>query len=402
MDELLKSKVLNLASQYHQNIIDWRRWLHQNPELSFEETKTAAFVCKKLDEMNIPYKTGYAGNGIVARIEGRTANGRVIALRADMDALPIEEDSEIEYRSINKGVMHACGHDFHTASLLGSAKILSEIKPHWHGVVLLIFQPGEEKFPGGASLMLNEGALQNPTPELIIGHHVLPDMETGKAGFKMGKYMASGDEVHLTIEGKGGHAAMPHSLNDTVLAASHIIIALQQVVSRIVPATIPTVLSFGRIEGKGATNIIPGKVEISGTLRTMSEEWRPILKEKIKSIAMHTSQAMGVSCKIDIKDGYPMVFNNEEITQNARQFAVSYLGYGNVEDMDIRMTAEDFGYYCQQFPSTFYRFGVKRKNGITGELHTSGFNPNEDSLETSSGLMAWIALGFLNNNKIAK
>ena len=396
MSETLKDKVAGLAAAGFHEVMEWRRWLHQHPELSFREEKTSDYIAQQLDKLNIPYKSGYANTGIVAQLTGASANGRVIALRADMDALPIEEATGLHFASVNKGVMHACGHDAHSASLLGTAKILSELKEHWQGTVLLIFQPGEEKFPGGASLMLREGALSDPKPELIIGQHVLPEMECGHVGFRKGMYMASGDEVYLTVEGKGGHAAMPHNLNDTVLAAAHIVVALQQVVSRIVPATIPTVLSFGRIEGKGATNIIPGKVEIAGTLRTMSEEWRPIIKEKIRTIAHHTAQAMGVNCVIDIKDGYPMVYNHEAISTEAIELANDYLGKENVENMDIRMTAEDFGYYSQQFPSVFYRFGVKNDRGTTGDLHTPGFCLNEQSLQTSSGLMAWIALGFLN------
>ena len=387
---------MDLAKSYYPRLVEWRRWLHANPELSFEEHKTSEYIALQLSNMGIAFKKGFAGTGIVATLSGSSQQGRVIALRADMDALPIEELSDAEFKSKNHGVMHACGHDAHSASLLGTAMILNELKEYWTGTVLLIFQPGEEKFPGGASLLLKEGALENPKPELIIGQHVLPEMETGHVGFKKGIYMASGDEVHLTIEGTGGHAAMPHVLNDTVLAAAHIIVAMQQVVSRVVPATIPTVLSFGRIEGKGATNIIPGIVEISGTLRTMSEEWRPVLKEKIKSIALNISQAMGVTCHVDIKDGYPMVFNDETITDKAMKLAGSYLDPSLVEKMNVRMTAEDFGYYSQQFPSVFYRFGVKQKVGITGALHTHTFNPNEKALETSSGVMAWIALGFLN------
>ena len=396
MNETLKNKVTELASANLPQVLEWRRWLHQHPELSFQEEKTSEYIAQQLDNLKIPYKKGIAGTGIIAQLTGDSTKGKVIALRADMDALPIEEETGLPFTSVNPGVMHACGHDAHAASLLGTAKILAELKAHWHGTVILIFQPGEEKFPGGASLILQEGALANPKPEMIIGQHVLPEMKSGHVGFRKGMYMASGDEVHITIEGKGGHAAMPHNLNDTVLAAAHIVVALQQVVSRIVPATIPTVLSFGRIEGKGATNIIPGKVQIAGTLRTMSEKWRPILKEKIRTITYHTAQAMGVDCTIDIKDGYPMVYNNETISAKAIDFADEYLSKQNIEDMDIRMTAEDFGYYSQQFPSVFYRFGVKNNDVQTGDLHTPGFNLNEQSLETASGLMAWMALGFLN------
>ncbi|MFW6328004.1 MAG: M20 metallopeptidase family protein, partial [Bacteroidota bacterium] len=280
----LKQLIKTLASKKLEKIKAHRRHIHKNPELSFEEHKTSAYVANELTILGIPFKAGIAGTGIVATIEGNGA-GKTVALRADMDALPIQEETSLPFASVNEGVMHACGHDVHTSALLGAAEILVELKEQWKGTVLLIFQPGEEKFPGGALLMLKEGALNNPKPDLVIGQHILPDMPAGHVGFKPGMYMASGDEVYLTIKGKGGHAALPHTLNDTVLIASNIIVALQQIVSRMVPANIPTVLSFGRIEGLGATNIIPEKVEIAGTLRTMNEEWRTKIKDKIREIA---------------------------------------------------------------------------------------------------------------------
>ncbi|TCO07681.1 M20 metallopeptidase family protein [Natronoflexus pectinivorans] len=396
MHQSLLERIRQLSDQIYLEIINHRRWLHQNPELSFEEVRTSEYIANELNKLKIPFKKGIAGTGIIATIEGKTTNGPVVGLRADMDALPIQENSGLDFSSQKEGVMHACGHDAHSASLLGVAKILTQIKDSWEGTALLIFQPGEEKFPGGASLILKEGALNNPKPDIIIGQHVLPEMESGHVGFKPGMYMASGDEVHITVKGKGGHAAMPHTLNDTVLAASQIVVALQQVVSRVVPATIPTVLSFGQIEGKGATNIIPETVYLAGTLRTMNEEWREIIKTKIREIASHTASAFGCECNIDIKDGYPMVFNNELVTQKASEMASVYLGQDQVEEMDTRMTAEDFGYYSQEYPCTFYRFGVKQKEGITGALHTPQFNLNEESLKTASGLMAFIAIGFLN------
>ncbi|ASB48087.1 M20 metallopeptidase family protein [Alkalitalea saponilacus] len=396
MRQSLLERIRQLSDQIYPEIINHRRWLHQNPELSFEEVQTSEYIANELNKLKIPFKKGIAGTGIIATIEGKSTNGPVVGLRADMDALPIQENSGLEFSSKKEGVMHACGHDAHSASLLGVAKILTQIKDSWEGTALLIFQPGEEKFPGGASLILKEGALNDPKPDIIIGQHVLPEMESGNVGFKPGMYMASGDEVHITVKGKGGHAAMPHTLNDTVLAASQIVVALQQVVSRIVPATIPTVLSFGHIEGKGATNIIPETVYLAGTLRTMNEEWREKIKTKIREIAKHTASAYGCECTIDIKDGYPMVFNNELVTQKALEMASVYLGQDQVEVMDTRMTAEDFGYYSQEFPCTFYRFGVKQKHDITGALHTPQFNLNEESLKTASGLMAFIAIGFLN------
>ncbi|MFO8001160.1 MAG: M20 family metallopeptidase [Marinilabilia sp.] len=396
--EDLKHAIQRSAKELYGKIISWRRHIHQHPELSFEEHETAAFVSSRLHEMGIPFRAGIAGTGIIATIEGYE-EGKVIALRADMDALPVREETGLPFTSVNEGVMHACGHDAHTAALLGVAEILHQLRNRWRGTVLLIFQPGEEKFPGGASLMLKEGALDHPRPDLIIGQHVLPDMPAGHVGFRPGMYMASGDEVYLTVKGKGGHAALPHTLNDTVLIASHIIVALQQITSRMVPANIPTVLSFGKIEGKGATNIIPEKVEIAGTLRTMNEEWRARIKSRIREMASGMASSMGAECEVDIKDGYPVVHNHEQMTRAAAGYARAFLPAGQTEDMDIRMTAEDFGYYTHRFPSVFYRFGAGQKQGNTGALHTPQFNLNEESLETASGMMAWLAVNFLNSEE---
>lgn len=393
---MLKERIKDLVKANYEEIIAIRRHIHQHPELSFEEYNTSDFVAQKLAEYGIDYKKGFVKTGIVGKIEGKNPSKRVIALRADMDALPIEEAIECVYKSQTEGVMHACGHDAHTASLLGTAKILTQLKDEFEGTILLIFQPGEESFPGGAKLMMEEGALDNPKPELIIGQHVLPDMKCGNVGFRGGFYMASGDEVHMVVTGKGGHAAMPHTLTDTVLVTAHIIVALQQIVSRFVPADIPTVLSFGKVIANGATNIIPEKVVIAGTLRTFNEEWRAKIKVKIKEIATATAEMMGAKVDIDIKDGYPMVYNDEVVTKKCHQFAEEFLGKSNVEEMTIRMTAEDFGYYTQKYPATFYRFGVKQDGDTpTGALHTPQLNLNERSLETSSGLMAYLAVKLI-------
>lgn len=398
MMETLKQLINKLTKVQLDSIIADRRHIHQNPELSFNEHNTSDYVASRLQQAGIPFRRGVAGTGIIATLQGKNP-GRTIALRADMDALPIQEETNLPFASVNKGIMHACGHDAHTAVLIGVANILNQLRDQWNGTILFIFQPGEEKFPGGASLLLKEGALDNPKPDLVIGQHVLPEMAAGKVGFKPGMYMASGDEVYLTVSGKGGHAALPHTLNDNILIASHIIVALQQIVSRMVPTTIPTVLSFGRIEGLGATNIIPEKVEIAGTLRTLDEEWRGLIKKRIKEIAEGTAAAMGAHCHVDIKDGYPVVYNNPSATQKAIAWAKKFLGENRVEEMGVRMTAEDFGYYTQQFPSVFYRFGVAQEQGTTGALHTPHFNLNEKALETATSVLAWLAVNFLQHNQ---
>lgn len=391
----MQARIKELTDHYSDQIIAIRRHIHQHPELSFEEHQTSMFIQEQLKQLNIPYKAGFVKTGIVGYLKGKNPEKRTIALRADMDALPIQENSQLEYTSRNEGVMHACGHDAHTAALLGAAMVLNELKEEWEGTILLVFQPAEEVFPGGAKLMMEEGCFDGYEPEIILGQHVLPNMKAGHVGFKSGMYMASGDEVYITVKGKGGHAAMPHALTDNVLVASHIIVALQQVVSRIVPAQIPTVLSFGKVIANGATNIIPERVDIAGTLRTMDEEWRAIIKTRIRDIANGIAQSMGAECEVDIKDGYPVVHNNEAITEQSIAFAKEYLGTEATELMDIRMTAEDFGYYTQRYPCSFYRFGVEQTNGETGSLHTPQFNLNEDSLVTAAGLMAYLGYKFM-------
>jgi len=390
-----KQRIKDLTQKHLDEIIEIRRHIHQFPEVSFDEVNTSKYIQQQLTKIGIPFKAGYVKTGIVGTIKGKNPEKKVIALRADMDALPIQEKSNSPFCSVNDGVMHACGHDAHSAALVGAAKILFELRNEWEGTILLIFQPAEEVFPGGAKLMMEAGIFDKQKPEVILGQHVLPTMKSGHAGFKEGMYMASGDEIYLTIKGKGGHAAMPHLLTDNVLVASQIIVALQQIVSRYVPAQIPTVLSFGKFIAEGATNIIPEQVEIAGTLRTMNEEWRAKIKTKIREIATHTAQSMGAECEVDIKDGYPVVHNDEKVTRQAIEFSEEYLGKEQTEAMDTRMTAEDFGYYTQQYPCTFYRFGVQQATEETGNLHTPQFNLNESSLETATGLMAYLAYRFM-------
>jgi amidohydrolase len=393
---ITKEQVQSLADQYHSQILGIRKHLHRHPELSFEEFKTSAYIKERLSEFGIPFRDGYVKTGIVGCIEGRNPGEKIIALRADIDALPLQEQNDVEYRSVNNGVMHACGHDVHTSSLLGTAKILNSLRGEFNGTVLLIFQPAEEKLPGGAKLMMEEGALDNPRPEIVIGQHVMPGLEAGKLGFRPGMYMASTDEIYITISGKGGHAAMPHQINDTVLIASHIIVALQQVVSRNAVASVPSVLSFGKVLANGATNIIPSEVKIEGTFRTMDEAWRKEAHKRINDIATSIAMGMGAKCEVIIEHGYPFLVNHEETTTKAIKFAGEYLGSEQVVELDMRMTAEDFAYYSQKFPSTFYRLGTTDTGGeLKNPLHSPLFNIDESALKTGMGAMAWLALRFL-------
>ena len=393
---MLKDKIKSLAKAYKEEVIANRRHLHANPELSFEEYNTSKYVKEKLQEIGITKIESKADTGWAALIEGKNPNKRVVALRADMDALPIIEANEVSYKSKNPGVMHACGHDAHTASLLGAAKILNELKDDFEGTIKLIFQPGEEVAPGGASLMIADKVLENPRPNGIIGQHVMPFIEVGKVGFRPGIYMASADEIYVTVKGKGGHAAMPETLIDPVLIASHMIVALQQVVSRAASPKIPSVLSFGRVEALGATNVIPNEVKIQGTFRTLDEDWRAKAHEKMLSIAHGIVEGMGGEVDFEIKKGYPFLKNDPELTHRSHQAAIAYLGEENVLDLDIWMAAEDFAFYSQEVEGCFYRLGTRNEaKGITSGVHTPTFDIDEDALEIGSGLMAFLAVSEL-------
>ncbi|WP_111609690.1 M20 metallopeptidase family protein [Algoriphagus yeomjeoni] len=393
---MLKDKIKFLAKAYKEEVIANRRHLHANPELSYQEFNTAKFVKEKLQEIGITTIESKADTGWAALIEGKNPSKKVVALRADMDALPIIEANEVSYKSQNPGVMHACGHDAHTASLLGAAKILNEVKDDFEGTIKLIFQPGEEVAPGGASLMIADKVLENPRPNGIIGQHVMPFIEVGKVGFRPGIYMASADEIYVTVKGKGGHAAMPETLIDPVLIASHMIVALQQVVSRAASPKIPSVLSFGRVEALGATNVIPNEVKIQGTFRTLDEDWRAKAHEKMLSIAKGIVEGMGGEVDFEIKKGYPFLKNDPELTHRSHQAAIAYLGEENVLDLDIWMAAEDFAFYSQEVEGCFYRLGTRNEaKGITSGVHTPTFDIDEDALEIGSGLMAFLAISEL-------
>jgi len=396
MTNPLSEKIKALASEFAPGITQIRRHLHANPELSGKEYNTADFICATLESYGIPYTRNVGGNGIVAKIEGQQPQVTTLALRADMDALPINELNKCEYKSLNPGVMHACGHDVHMASLLGASKILNRLRDEFVGTIRLIFQPSEERFPGGALAMIKDGVLKNPVPERIYGQHVLPTLEAGKAGFMPGKYMASTDEIYLTIKGRGGHSATPDLNTDTVLIAAHIIVALQQVVSRMAPPGVPTVLSFGRVIADGRTNIIPSEVKIDGTFRTFDETWRARAHEKITTLAQGMAESMGGTCDVFIDHGYPFLVNDDLATSEAKALAQEYLGRENVVDLDQRMTAEDFAYYSHIIPACFYRLGVKDPSWEKiRNLHTPEFDADERSLETGMGLMAWLAVNQL-------
>jgi len=396
---MLKDKIKLLAKAYKEEVIANRRHLHANPELSYVEFKTSAFVEEKLKSLGITKIDKKATTGWSALIEGKNPNKKVVALRADMDALPIIEANDVPYKSQNEGVMHACGHDAHTASLLGAAKILNELKDDFEGTIKLIFQPGEEIVPGGASLMIKDKVLENPRPAGIIGQHVMPFIDAGKVGFRKGIYMASADELYITVKGKGGHAAMPETLIDPVLIASHMIVALQQVVSRAASPKIPSVLSFGRVEALGATNVIPNEVKIQGTFRTLNEDWRARAHEKMLQIAHGIVEGMGGELDFEIRKGYPFLKNDPELTGRSQQAAIDYLGAENVLDLDIWMAAEDFAYYSQEINGCFYRLGTRNEaKGITSGVHTPTFDIEEDALEIGAGLMAWLAVSELQNS----
>jgi amidohydrolase len=393
---MLQDKIKSLAKAYKQEVIETRRYLHAHPELSFKEFQTAAFVADKLREIGITEIESKATTGWSALIQGKNPEKKVVALRADMDALPIIEANEVPYKSQTPGVMHACGHDAHTASLLGAAKILHEVRDQFEGTIKLIFQPGEEIIPGGASLMIKDKVLENPRPNAILGQHVMPLIPAGKVGFRSGLYMASTDELYLTIKGKGGHGAMPETFIDPVLISAHLIVALQQIVSRVANPKIPSVLSFGRVEALGATNIIPNEVKIQGTFRTLDEAWRAKAHEKMRQIAEGIVEGMGGQLDFEIRKGYPFLKNNPELTARSVAAAQTYLGAENVLDLDIWMAAEDFAYFSQEIDGCFYRLGTRNEaRGITSGVHTPTFDIEEEALEIGAGLMAWLAVSEL-------
>ncbi|RFS22671.1 amidohydrolase [Chitinophaga silvatica] len=391
----MKNRIKELAKAYAPEVTAIRRHLHAHPELSFQEYNTSAFIQEKLKEYGVKYHAGIAGTGIIALIEGNNPASKTIALRADIDALPITEANDVSYKSTNQGVMHACGHDVHTSCVLGAVKILNELKDQFEGTVKVLFQPGEEKHPGGASIMIEEGALENPRPDAILGLHVHPSLEVGKLGFHPGKYMASADEIYITVKGKGGHAAQPHLTVDTILVASQLVVSLQQIISRNNNPFSPSVLSICAFNGGFTTNVIPSEVKLMGTFRAMDETWRFKAHELIGKQAIGIAEAMGAEIDIEILVGYPTLYNNEAVTNKAIDFATEYMGTENVGDTEIRMGAEDFAFYSQVVPACFFRLGTgNAAKGITSGVHTPTFDIDEKAIEIGMGTMAYLATQF--------
>lgn len=386
----LKRKIQELARQYHAEMVNIRHHLHAHPELSYQEFETSSFIQQQLKALGIPYEVK-AQTGVIGLIRGKNPEKRVIALRADIDALPIQEENAVDYASTKPGIMHACGHDVHTTCLLGAAKILTTLKNEWEGTIKLIFQPGEEKNPGGASLLIKEGVLENPAPSAIFGLHVHPQLETGKLSFRGGQVMASADELYFTIRSKGGHAAAPHLTADTILIASQLIVSLQQIISRNNNPLSPSVLSITSFQGGYTTNVIPSEVKLMGTFRALDETWRFKAHELIRRQSEALVTGMGAELDLHIDVGYPSVFNNEALNEQARNLAEQLIGSENVETTEMRMGAEDFGFYTQKIPGCFFRLGSGNvAKGINAGVHTPRFNIDENAIETGMGVMAWL------------
>lgn len=387
---MLREKIKTLALKYQQEFIDVRHHLHAHPELSYNEFETSKYIQQKLSEFKIPFEIK-ATTGVVGLIKGRNPESRIIALRADMDALPIAEENDVAYKSVNEGLMHACGHDVHTTCLLGAAKILNDLKDDWEGTIKLLFQPGEERNPGGASYMIRDGALENPKPQGIFGMHVHPGLPVGKFSFRKGRVMASADEIFITVKSKGGHAAAPHLTADTILITSNLIVSLQQIISRNNNPTSPSVLSICAIEGGHTTNVIPSEVKLKGTFRAMDEEWRYKAHALIKKQTEGLVSAMGAEADVLIDMGYPFVDNDPDLTEVGWQLANEYWGKENVEETELRMGAEDFGYYTHVVPGCFYRLGVGNvEKGITYNVHTPKFNVDESAITNGIQMMVWL------------
>jgi amidohydrolase len=395
----IKEIILSHSEEIKDEVIKLRRHFHRYPELSYSETNTSSFICKWLENNGIGFVSGIAGTGIIATIKGLSGDGKVIGLRAEMDALPINEKNQCEYKSTIPGIMHACGHDGHMAMLMGAALVLNKLKSHFGGTVLLVFQPGEEKSPGGAKLIIESGAFNELKPDMFIAQHHLPELETGKVGYKSGRYMASCDEIYITVTGRGGHAALPGLTTDQVYIASKLVVKLKETMAQQVTVNqIPTVLGIGRIIGEGATNVIPEKVEIAGTFRTFDEKWRSEGIELVRSVAKEVASETGVNIDVRIAEGYPVLFNDVKLTEMAMIYSEELLGKDKIETFDVRMRSDDFSFYNALAPSLYYRVGIKEKNTPMRKLHTPDFDLDEEGLKTGVANLSWLVYRFLTDS----
>ena len=393
---MIQDEIKRLADAYFEEVRTIRRHLHRFPERSFQEVNTSKYIADFLTKENITHSTDWATTGIIATIKGNNPSKKTISLRADIDALPIQELNNVPYKSTHDGIMHACGHDAHTASLMGCMLILNDLKERWEGTIHFIFQPGEEELPGGASLLIDQGLFDQHPSQAIIGQHVMPELPYGKVGFRAGQYMAACDELYIDILGKGGHGALPHKCIDPIVVSAQIILALQQIVSRKANSLSPTVLTIGDIHGHGATNVIPDVVKMKGTLRTYQEEWRTEAHQEIEDLCHHIAASTGAKAEVTIKKGYPSLFNNPALTTSLRAKAEDFLGKENVVELEMRPTAEDFAHYSQLLPACFYRLGVGNEaKGITASVHNPNFDIQEESLITGMGLMSFLAISEL-------
>jgi len=392
----VKEYILDISAGLRDEVIRLRRYFHSHPELSYQEIGTAAYICEWLKKNDIEYRRGIAGTGVIGMIKGSGEGSKIVAVRAEMDALPINEKNNLPFASINSGKMHACGHDAHMAMAMGTALIFNKIRDSFGGTVLFIFQPGEEKSPGGAKLVIESGALTNPAPDIFIAQHILPELETGMVGYRAGRYMASCDEIYITVTGKGGHAALPALTTDQIYIASSLVVRLREKMKEAIEKkNIPTVLGIGRISGEGATNVIPDKVFISGTFRTFDERWRAEGLELIRSVAAATANEFKVDIDVNIAEGYPVLINDENLTEKAVELSSELLGKEMIEKYDIRMSSDDFSFYSAIAPSLYYRVGVKKKDSIMRKLHTAEFDIDEDSLQTGVANLSWLVYNFL-------
>ena len=390
-----------IVAEHLEEFISFRHHIHSNPELSFQEKNTADFIAEKLTSWNIDFTRGLGalepgenGNGILAIIKGKNPDSKIIALRADMDALPITELNEVSYKSKNVGVMHACGHDVHATCLLGAAKILQQNKENWEGTIKMIFQPGEEKHPGGASLLIRDKVLENPKPQAIFALHVYPHLPYGKVGYRAGQYMASADEIYITVKGKGGHAALPHQTVDPIVIAANLLVSLQQIISRNCNPLQPSVLSFGKIQGGNAGNVIPSEVKIEGTLRCMDEAWRSKAHEIIKKHTIELCHALGGDADVEIPMGYPSLYNHPEVTTKVKSIAENAVGKENTVELDLRMAAEDFSFYTHEVPGCFFRIGTSFEDKFTYPVHNAQFDIYDQAIGIGVEMFCAIAMNF--------